>query len=173
MRNETCIREERDADTDRIRAIHDAAFGGDAEGRLIDRLRTGGLIVASIVGVADDAVIANVVFSRIVMTTPSETVNAVALAPVAVMPAYQRRGFGSKVIAYGLRLCAERGYAAAFVLGDPEYYSRFGFSSEAAKAVFSKYSHIGNAWMAIRLGVAPISWREARVDYPNAFSIVD
>lgn len=169
----TLIREERSADAAGVRAVHDAAFGRDAEGCLVDRLRTDSLIAASIVGVTDDAIIANAVFSSIVMTTPCETVKAVALAPVAVMPAHQRRGFGSRVIAHGLRLCAEHGYTAAFVLGDPEYYSRFGFSSEVAKTAFSKYCLAGNAWMALKLGPAPVSWQEARVEYPDAFSIVD
>lgn len=160
-------------DTAAVSAVHDAAFGTDAEGRLVDRLRHDGLIVASVVGMADRKIVANAVFSKILLTTPSATIPAVALAPVAVMPAYQRRGLGTAVIRYGLRLCAERGYEAAFVLGDHAYYARFGFSSELGAHVSSPYSNAGSAWMALNLVDSSAPWLQAKAHYPDAFSIVD
>ena len=96
-----------------------------------------------------------------------------ALAPVAVVPAYQRQGLGSKVIAHVLRVCAQRGFEIAFVLGDPAYYKRFGFSHEIAKAARSPYSSAGEAWMALPLQSSRIFAEHAEVCYPAAFALVD
>jgi putative acetyltransferase len=167
-------REERPGDEVSIRKVHEAAFSQVAEGRLVDRLRDDGLIVSSVVGVLPDGeIVASAIFSRVVLSTASGPTGAVALAPVAVTPAHQRHGFGSLVIRHGLRLCAQRGYEAAFVLGDPEYYSKFGFSSELAKDVSGPYSDAGPAWMALHFNSSAPAWERAEVRYPDAFSIVD
>lgn len=165
-------REEYSGDEAAVRAVHEAAFGRDAEARLVDRLRTDGLIVASVVCVTEEKIVASAVFSDLAVITPAGSIKAVALAPVAVTPMYQHRGFGSSVIVHGLDLCAELGYEAVFVLGDPAYYSRFGFSSEIATAVSGPYSSAGTAWMAMKLHASSVALQGA-AHYPDAFSIVD
>lgn len=170
--SQSVIREETSVDVDGIRAVHEGAFGRDAEARLVGRLRSDGFMIASVVAVIEGEVVANAVFSRLILRTSSESANAVALAPVSVTPAYQRCGLGSQVIAYGLRLCAQRGYTAAFVLGHPAYYKRFGFSHDVAKAVRGPYSGAGEAWMALELRPSSISGKNAEVQYPDAFTIV-
>ena len=152
--------------------MHRAAFGRDAESVLVDRLRDDNLIVASVVAVTEGQVVANVVFSRLRLRTSAGLLNAAALAPVAVLPAHQRRGLGAAVIRHGLRICAERDCAAVFVLGDPDYYARFGFSHELAKRVSSPYSHAGSAWMALEFQPSSISNVSAEADYPQAFNMV-
>ncbi|HEX8806692.1 MAG TPA: N-acetyltransferase [Candidatus Aquilonibacter sp.] len=163
---------EGEADFAAIHAVHEAAFGQDAEARLVDRLRIDGLIVASIVGILDEEVVASAVLSEVTLTTRSGPMRAVALAPVAVMPGYHRRGLGTAVVAHGLRICTERGYEAAFVRGDPAYYARFGFSPELARAVSSPYSDGAITWQALQLYPPSHAWEEALAVYPAAFSIV-
>ncbi|HKU69079.1 MAG TPA: N-acetyltransferase [Candidatus Baltobacteraceae bacterium] len=167
------IREERDSDVDAIRAVHDAAFGREHEGRLVDRLRSDGLLAASVVGLVDGCVVGNAVFSGLLLRSNGGSLNAVALAPLAVLPASQRRGIGSRLVRAGLDLCAAQRYVAAFVLGDPAYYSRFGFSATAAKNVRSKYAGAGDAWMALEFRPATLSGRQLKAIYPDAFGIVD
>ncbi len=53
--------------------------------------------------------------------------NWFALAPLAVLPAYQRQGIGTALVAAGLRQLAAGGAAGCVVLGEPAYYRRFGF----------------------------------------------
>lgn len=170
---EIVVRQERNEDAAAIRAVHDAAFTRDAEGRLVDRLRSDGLIVTSVVALLGGKIVANAVFSKLTGKRASKLIKAVALAPVAVAPPYQRSGFGRSVIAYGLQICAERGYDVVFVLGDPAYYARFGFSSEIAKTSRSPYSDAGAAWMALELRRPGIRGEDVEVFYPEAFSIVD
>lgn len=167
------VRDEQTADIDAIREIHGSAFGGDAEGRLVDLLRNEALIVSSAVALLDGRIVASAVFSRLPIDTRSGVVHAAALAPVAVAPECQRRGLGTRVIHHGLRGCAEQGYAAVLVLGDPRYYTRFGFSHELASAVRSPYSGAGAAWMALELRPSTIFDGGAEARYPCAFAVVD
>lgn len=51
----------------------------------------------------------------------------VALAPVGVLPEHQNRGIGTRLIEEGLAACREADYDAAVLVGEPGYYSRFGF----------------------------------------------
>ena len=61
--------------------------------------------------------------------------DVVGLAPVAVAPGRQRRGIGSALIRAGHRRLVEQGESLVFVLGHPAYYTRFGYSLAAARAV--------------------------------------
>ena len=49
------------------------------------------------------------------------------LAPVAVAPAFQRRGTGQALIRHGLARLRAAGGEIAVTYGDPAYYSRVGF----------------------------------------------
>jgi putative acetyltransferase len=160
------------ADCTAIRLVHESAFGQDPEARLVDRLRAEGLIVASIVGIVDERVVASAVLSALTLTTRGGSMRAVALAPVAVMPSFQRRGLGTAAVTHGLRICTERGYEAAFVRGDPAYYAKFGFSAELARTVSSPYSGGAIVWQALQLCTPSHPWEDARALYPSAFSIV-
>ena len=63
----------------------------------------------------------------------------VGLAPVAVLPEHQGRGIGAHLIREGLQACREAGYGAAVVLGEPGYYTRFGFEQASGKGLGNEY----------------------------------
>lgn len=159
-------------DSEAIVRVHRMAFERGAEGDLVDRLRADGSIVASIVAKANGEIIGSAVFSKLsIRSGDDRLVVAVALAPVAVVPAFQRRGFGGEMIAAGLELCSERGYQAAFVLGDPRYYRRFGFSTALTSGFESVYK--GPHWMAMELAPGALHGLSGIVEYPRAFAAVD
>ena len=114
------IRAVRAADHAAIDALLRAAFGDDAEARLVAALRAEGAVVAELVA---EGVAGHILFSP----APVGGVPAVALAPLAVAEGARRRGLGAALVRAGLACCAEAGAAAALVLGDPAYYARFGF----------------------------------------------
>lgn len=163
------IREETRADIRRVREVNDAAFGRSDEGRLVERLRDENLIAASIVAIENDQIVGNAVFSRLSVEGLEEPPSLLALAPVAVTPDYQSRGIGSRIVRYGLAVCAQRDYAGVLVLGDPEYYARFGFSADLATRVRSPYSDAGRHWMALELREFSLSDVTCNVAYPSAF----
>ena len=63
----------------------------------------------------------------------------VGLAPVGVVPEYQGKGIGSRLIREGLLACREAGYGAAVVLGEPGYYGRFGFGRASERGICNEY----------------------------------
>ena len=93
------------------------------------------------------------------------------MAPMAVVPARQRRGIGSSLVREGLEECRRLGVAVIVVLGHLDYYPRFGFSAEKAKCLRSKYS--GNHFMALELVSRVLDGVVGTVRYPAAFSEVD
>lgn len=145
----SAIRQERPEDADAIREILVAAFGREAEARLVDRLRASGKITCALVAEEKGRLLGQVVFSEIAigeMRAP-----AVALAPLAVMPAFQRLGIGSALASAGLeRLRQEQGQRV-LVLGDPGYYTRFGFVPASRYGLKSPFPAPEDAFMAIEL----------------------
>ncbi|MDQ3695792.1 MAG: N-acetyltransferase [Chloroflexota bacterium] len=159
------IRDETPADFTAIRAVVNAAFPGPAEARLVDRLRADGDAVYSLVAVEDVAVVGHVMFSR--MTAP---VRALGLGPLAVAPGRQRTGIGRRLVHSGLARARDDGWEAVFVLGDPAYYQRFGFTATFAAGFTSPYA--GPHLMGLALGDDPLATTTGRIAYALAFSAV-
>ena len=161
------IRLENPDDLAAIREVHAAAFGRADEGRLVDELRAGSHVLVSVVAVVEGNVVGHILFSRMWIETASRRVDAVALAPVAVRPEYQRKGIGGLLIVRGFVLLRGLGEHTVIVLGYPEYYSRFGFSSEKARLLESPFPP--EAYMAMELRVGALQGVAGRVVYPPPF----
>ncbi len=122
------IREELAEDISGVRRVEEAAFGRRGEAELVDLIRQRGAVTLSLVAVEDGEVLGHVLFSPGTVTDGKESWPCEGMGPVAVMPERQRQGIGSKLIEEGLEKCWQRGAKAVFVLGDPAYYGRFGFT---------------------------------------------
>jgi len=132
------IRSEETNDIDQVREVLCMAFPTDAESKLVDALHANGKAIISLVAVQGDHVLGHILFSPVSTTPPSEA-KGVGLAPVAVRPDVQAQGIGSQLIREGLRLCQELGYDYCVVLGDPKYYSRFGFQKASRFGLQNEY----------------------------------
>ena len=164
------IRLERVSDHDDIRSVSRAAFGGNAESRLVDELRDGGFVCVSLVAEVDDKVVGYILFSRVVINTASGKVDALALAPMAVLPEHQRQRIGGKLLSVGLVACRAAGHEIVMVLGHPEFYSRFGFSSNQASSLESPFG-AGEAWMALELVPGALKDVAGSVEYSAPFGV--
>lgn len=133
----TEIRLECDSDHEAIREVHGMAFRGEDEPRLVDRLRADGDLALSLVAVENDQVVGHIAFSRLLLRTSEGDLEAVALAPMGVLPEFQRRGIGSMLVQEGLRRFPE---TLVVVLGHLEFYPRFGFRPEHAAALRCPFS---------------------------------
>lgn len=139
-----------------------AAFPEPAEADLVDRLRADGDSVISLVAVDDGQVVGHILFSKL-----SAPFRALGLAPVSVLPDRQNAGIGSRLIRAGLERAAQDGWRGVFVLGEPEYYGRFGFGTEIAKGFASPYA--GPYFMALGLG-EELPATEGRISHAPAFA---
>ena len=144
------VREESDADSSAVRIVHEQAFRGDTEPRLVEMLRESGRVVLSLVAMVANQVVGHTLFSPVTIDVPSGDSRWAALGPIGVLPDYQGRGIGSRLVREGLAGCRERGCDAVVLLGEPEYYSRFGFVPASEHRLTSEYG-AGPAFQAVEL----------------------
>lgn len=163
------IRHETHANHDAIREVNRLAFGREDEARLVDALREGGYARVSLVAEEHSEVVGHILFSDLSIVTPHGIVEALALAPMVVLPSRQRQGIGSLLVREGLRVCREAGHRIVVVLGHPEFYPRFGFSAGLAERLRSPFS--GPAFMAVELVPGALKGIEGEVRYPPPFGV--
>jgi putative acetyltransferase len=162
------IRAEKPDDREAIQRVNRLAFGREDEARLVDALRDEGHVRLSLVAELGGVVVGHILFSNLPIVGETATVSALALAPVAVAPTYQRQQIGSELIRRGLANCREAGQRIVVVLGHPDFYRGFGFSAELAGPLDSPFS--GNpAFMALELVAGALDGVRGRVEYPPPF----
>jgi putative acetyltransferase len=164
----TTIRPEQNDDRKAIWSVNRAAFKTDAEADLVDALREGGFAEISLVAEVDGEIVGHILFSRLPIITEAGTIDAVGLAPMAVLPGHQRQGIGSRQVKAGLQACREQGHRIVVVLGHPAYYRRLGFSADLARPLASPFGG-GDAWMALELVPGALAGVQGRVEYRPPF----
>jgi putative acetyltransferase len=132
-----------------VRRVNALAFDSEQEPALVAALRSAGKTLVSLVAEQDGEIIGHILFSPMTIESASESHAAVCLGPLAVLPAHQRRGIGSRLVEEGLARCRVLGYRAVFLLGHPSYYPRFGF--RPAREFDVHYEDDRDAFMAIEL----------------------
>jgi putative acetyltransferase len=161
------VRPELHEDELAIRAVNEMAFGREDEAKLVDSLRDHGFVQLSLVAVEDDKIVGHILFSELHIVDHKSSVNALALAPLAVTPSKQRQGVGSALTRAGLQLCANQGHRIVLVVGHPGYYPRFGFSTELARRLKSPYS--GDSFMVFELVPGALEGVTGEVRYARPF----
>lgn len=126
-------------------------------------------MLGSFVGVHGDHVVGHILFTRTLIDSAQGEVLSVALAPLAVSPAYQQRGIGRELVRTGLAWLRSRGERSVLVLGDLRFYSRFGFSSDRAAAL--KTAFPPESFMALELVPNALDGVSGAVRYASAFRL--
>lgn len=129
------IRQERAQDVNDIGRITADAFapmpfGDGTEAGIIQALRATGALTVSLVATVDDALVGHAAFSPV--TIDDRPGAWYALGPISVAPHTQRRGVGRALIARGLDQLRALQAGGCVLLGNPDYYGRFGFLSDPA-----------------------------------------
>jgi putative acetyltransferase len=159
------VRDESSGDWKAVYQVVSSAFGRLSEAELVGELREAGDSVVSLVADDDGQIVGHVLLSKMDAPFP-----ALALAPVSVIPTRQRSGIGSALIKRAVIKARDEGWAAIFVLGDPNYYKRFGFDQEAAAGFTSPYA--GRHFMVLKLSPSlPATTGELR--HARAFAVLD
>lgn len=103
-------------------------YSDGSEPRIIDDLRKNGDLALSLVAIDQSEVIGHIAFSRVVVNNVDD--DWYGLGPLSVLPQRQRTGVGTQLINDGFRRLKERGANGIALIGDPEYYRRFGFKGD-------------------------------------------
>jgi putative acetyltransferase len=165
------IRPERSADIASVHALNRAAFETSTEADLVDALRERAEPIISLV--ADDAgsIVGHILFSPVTLSGHTE-LKIMGLAPMAVLPAEQRRGIGSALVRAGLERCKQLGCGAVVVLGHPEYYPRFDFVPASRFGMGCEYEVPDEVFMALEIEPDILRGKSGTIRYHAAFANV-
>lgn len=170
------IRFSTDADRAAIFGVHNSAFGA-AQGSEIVELVSGllndktAIPVFSLVAETDERVVGHILFSTVRIQSGCHAACALILAPLAVSKEHQGRGIGSLLIKEGLKELAASGVGLVFVLGDPNFYRKFGFRPAGVLGYEAPYAILiehADAWMVQELKAGILGRAQGRVQCAKA-----
>lgn len=164
------IRRERPEDLIEVRHINLSAFETETEAKLVDGLRNRGIPLISLVAEEGGTLVGHILFSPVTLECGGENISIAGLAPMAVLPEWQRKGVGSRLVEEGLRQCRNAGYDAVVVLGHPEYYPRFGFVPSTDYGIKSEYEVPAEVFMIRELKDEVLANCRGTVKYDEAFN---
>ncbi len=163
------VRAEKPEDVEAIHRVNVAAFGRESEANLVAQLR-GVASTFSFVVVESEQIVGHIFFSPVTLKGEcADDLLVLGLAPVAVLPDYQRQGIGSLLIQHGLKECDRFGFKAVVVLGSPEYYPRFGFTPAKEKGLKCEYTGSDEAFMLLELENGALENWVGTVKYRSEF----
>ena len=168
MSIDVTIRAFQAGDVDPVLEIYPAAFPDENLVPLVAALADCDDVHA-FVAVKEDRIIGHGAFTICALENGDQ--QCALLGPLAVHPDFARRGVGGALVRVGIDAMSARGAAAVMVLGDPAYYSRFGFKPE--RAVMTPYplrEEWADAWQSVwrsddqrpqsDMLVVPAPWRD-------------
>lgn len=166
------IRKELPDDIGAIHTLIEQAFDQPDEAKLVDRLRENGALTISLVAVQDSAVVGHIGFSPVSIEPGAPDFKALGLAPVAVLPQFQNKGIGSKLVRAGLDECRKHGIDIVVVLGHPEYYPRFGFVPAKPHGITWEHEAPAEAFMVKELHAGALAAVRGTVRFRPEFGTV-
>jgi len=168
------IRAERESDHADVKGLLVLAFGRENEGKLVEALRKDEAFdeEVTLVAVVDRQLIGHVMFSQLKIESESGSVPALALAPLAVRPDFQNQGIGTLLVEEGIKAARGGGHRIVIVVGDPGFYSRFGFSPASPLGLKASLQVPPGAFMALELVPGALAGVRGTVVYPPAFQLV-
>jgi putative acetyltransferase len=144
------IRPEQPGDMQAIREVNRRAFGQEQEGAIVDALRANGAAQLSLIASLDGRIVGHILYSPVQV---GDVVGA-GLGPMAVLPDYQRRGIGSRLVEAGIQRLEEQGCPFFVVVGHPAFYPRFGFEPASRHGIACEWTVPDEAFMALIVDTA-------------------
>lgn len=165
------IRHERRGDEAQIYEVNLRAFGRKEEADIVNVLRDSCLERISLVAELDKRIVGHVLFSPATIQDGERKVVGATLAPLAVLPEYQKIGIGSALTRAGLDAMRRAGEPFVVLVGHPTYYPRFGFERASKYGLVCEYSQApDDAFMIIVLDRQRMQGVKGTVRFPPEFA---
>jgi putative acetyltransferase len=165
------IRLEQQSDISDIRELNEKVFGQPQEANIVDNLRVNCDEILSIVAIENEKVVGHILFIPVTIEDNNDAVKGMGLAPIAVLPEFQRKGIGSRLVNWGIEELRKTAYTFIIVLGHPDYYPRFGFESASRYGIKSQWEGIpDNAFMILWLNKSKMIQIWGKAKYRSEFN---
>lgn len=165
------IREEQHQDIHAIREVNTQAFGQNQEANLIDKIRRSCNDLISLVALIQNTIVGHICFSPVTIESKAKkTIRGMGLAPMAVLPAYQRQGVGTELVRGGIERVRKKGFQFIIVLGHASYYPRFGFEPASHYGIRCEWDVANTAFMILLLGESQMRERAGLARYLPEFA---
>ena len=146
--------------------VNEQAFGFKEEAEIVEKLRNRAAMTLSPVAVQ---IVGHIAFCPEVIESGSSDFEVITLAPMSVIPEYQRRGSGSQLVRAGLQECRKIGLEIIVVPGHPTYYPRFGFIPAMKKGITCEFEAPEEAFMVLELREGSLAGRGGLVKFQPEF----
>lgn len=170
------VRQETNQDYTETKAVVEEAFRNEehtdhTEHFLVEKLRKNEAFIPELSLVAEEhnKIVGHVLATKINIQRETTQFESLALAPVSVLPDYQNKGIGSKLILEVLSKARELGYESVIVLGHDQYYPRFGFKPASVFGIEAPFEVPDEAFMALELNEGSLKKVSGKVIYSKPF----
>lgn len=167
------IRPESPSDYNKVYTLIKSSFqtAEHADGNeqdLVTALRLGSAYIPelSLVAEVKNQIVGHIMFTK----AKIDTTTVLALAPLSVLPEYQRKGIGSTLIKVGHEIAAKLGYEYSIVLGSEKYYPKFGYLPAHTYGIYPPFTVPRENFMAYKLNKKP-SFLNGTLIYAKEFGI--
>lgn len=150
-------------------AFEEAIHTDNDEHNLVERLRKSDSFIPalSLVAEIDGEIVGYILFTEVKVGNSTQ----LALAPLAVSPAFQKKGIGGKLIIEGHSIAKELGYEYSILLGHPSYYPKFGYTPASNFGISPPFEVADDVFMAINLHNRATVIKGI-VEYPKEFFLL-
>jgi putative acetyltransferase len=166
------IRHQTIEDRAAVWGVNTAAFGRPQEAELVEALQQRDAVLCSLVAEVENRVVGHILFSPGTIRMDGGELPVATLGPMAVLPDFQGRGIGSRLVREGLRFMRDLGHEIVIVLGHPDYYPRFGFKPAQPLGIRWEHDAPEAAFMVAELTPGALAGVRGTVYYQPEFSLV-
>ena len=152
-------------------AFENEEYSDHKEQFLVERLRKSNAFIPelSIVAEVDNKIVGHILLTKLEIENDINTYESLALAPVSVLPEFQGKGVGSKLILHSHEVAKELGYKSIMLLGHEKYYPRFGYELTNKYGIEMPFDVPAENCMVAVLAKNGLSGVRGKVIYPDAF----
>ncbi|MBS5936908.1 GNAT family N-acetyltransferase [Clostridium sp.] len=170
------IREEEIKDYNEVEKVVEesfktAEFSDKDEHNLVRRLRNSNEFIKelSLIAEEENKILGHVLLTKALIKGESISYETLALAPLAVLPEYQKSGIGKILMNKVIERARELGYKSIVVLGHENYYPKFGFEKASKYGVKAPFEVPDEAYMILELSPGSLNGVSGIVEYSKAF----
>ncbi|RKR08673.1 putative N-acetyltransferase YhbS [Flavobacterium sp. 90] len=153
------------------KAFENEEYSDHKEQFLVERLRKSDAFIPelSIVAEVGNEIVGHILLTKLEIKNDTTSFESLALAPVSVLPEFQGKGIGSKLILYSHKIAKELGYKSIILLGHQDYYPRFGYELTNKYGIEMPFDVPAENCMVIALTENGLSGVNGKVVYATAF----